>query len=224
VRGYTAQLGARNLRNIVHYRLKDGNRNWSIADHVSLRADAETFVVASTYAGDGSYSAFEDEIYLAYTDGSGFVRLAHTRSTEANPDRAKRYWAQPRATVDRAGRWVVWTSDLGSTSRTDVLMLEIPVELRPATSTPTTPSTPPTTPPPVPPTPDVDDPSTPAAPDDDGAPIATAGGALDDGVDALTSGCAVGRTARGAGAWASLLVVGLLVSSRRRRAPGSRSH
>jgi hypothetical protein len=48
-----------------------------------VRVDAETFVIGSTYAGDGSFAAFEDEIYLAYTDGTGFVRLAHTRSEGA---------------------------------------------------------------------------------------------------------------------------------------------
>jgi uncharacterized protein (TIGR03382 family) len=150
-RRYEAPLGAANLRPLVRYRHRDGRRNWSIADHVSLRADAETFVVASTYAGDGSWSAFEDEIFLAYTDGSGFVRLAHTRSVEASPNRAERYFAQPRAVVDRSGRYVVYTSDLGSATRTDVLLLTIPEALWPTAGSTPKPSPPlPSLPPPAP--------------------------------------------------------------------------
>jgi hypothetical protein len=218
VRGYGAPLGARNLVNIARYPRRDGEPNWSIADHVSLRADSEAFVVASTYGGDGSFSAFEDEIYLAYTDGSGTVRLAHTRSTEANPDPDKRYWAQPRAVIDREGRWVVWTSDLGSSSRTDVLMLEIPAELRPA------PPPPPPAPPPTVEDEDDDededdpaDPPPPATPAGGDGPV-LAGGADDDGVDALTGGCSVGRTTRGSGHAGWLLVAWVLARSSRRRA------
>lgn len=204
VRGYGAPLGAENLHNIVRYRRPDGSPNWTLSDHVSLRADSEAFVLASTYGGDGSYAAFEDEIYLAYTDGSGAVRLAHTRSTEANPNPDERYWAQPRAVIDRSGRWVVWTSDLGSATRTDVMLLEIPEELRPSS------------PPPVPMVDDDDDPTTPAVPIA-GEPVAAGDSApYADGVDALTSGCAVGGRGGSRALW--LLVVGLLLSSRRRAA------
>lgn len=63
---------------------------------------------------------------MARTDGAGFVRLAHTQSTGTNPNKAARYFAQPRAVVDRAGKYIVYTSDLGSTSRTDVMILKVP--------------------------------------------------------------------------------------------------
>lgn len=225
-RGYAQPLGAKNLRNLVRYTRPDGGLNWSIADHVSLRADSERFVVASTYAGDGRFHAFEDEIYLAYLDGSGFVRLAHTRSFENNPDEGERYWAQPRATVDRGGRWVVWTSDLGSSSRTDVLLLEIPAELRPqaAPPPPPAPSPPPQPSPPLPlPTADgaeeTPDPASPAT-IAQGDPV-TLGADGDDGVDALTSGCAIAGSARGAGGWPALLLLvglGTAISWRRRAA------
>lgn len=123
VRSYDA---ARSPDNIVTYTRPNGSRNWSLADHVSLRGDGEDWVVASTYAGDGSGAAFEDEIFMARTDGSGFVRLAHSRSKQLNPDPAKRYFAQPRAVVDRFGQYIVFTSDLGSTSRFDVLIVKVP--------------------------------------------------------------------------------------------------
>jgi hypothetical protein len=112
----------RGVASILQYRRENGEPNWSLADHVSLRADDETWAVGSTYLGDGTYEAFEDEIYLARTDGSAFVRLAHTRST------GRSYYTYPRAVIDRTGRFVVYDSDLGSSSRIDVLLLEVPPE------------------------------------------------------------------------------------------------
>ncbi len=129
VRTYAAPRTASNL---VQYLRPNGAENWTIADHVSLREDDEEFVIGSTYGGDGTWSAFENEIFLAYTDGHGFARLGHTRSTGANPDSGWRYYAQPRAVVDRLGHYVVYTSDLGSSSRLDVMILVIPPGRRPS--------------------------------------------------------------------------------------------
>jgi hypothetical protein len=123
VRNYGALLSP---ENIVQYKRPDGSLNWSIADHVSLRSGEEIWAVGSTYGGDKTYGAFEDEIYMARTDGGGFVRLAHTRSYENSANRAVRYFAQPRAVIDRSGRFIVYTSDLGSSSRTDVMILKVP--------------------------------------------------------------------------------------------------
>lgn len=159
VRSYDALHGAENLLNVVQYLRPDGSLNWSIADHVSMRNVDGTFVVGSTYGGDGSWSAFEDEIYLAYTDGSGFVRLAHSRSYQNGPNADWNYYASPRAVVDRLGRHIVYTSDLGSPSHIDVMILQIPAELWP-------------TPPDPPGTPD-------AGPDDPGPFDAGAGDPVD---------------------------------------------
>lgn len=125
VRGYEL-AGWLAPRNVLRYLRPTGRPNWSIAEHVSLRADDEGRAVVSTYAGDHTWGAFEDEIVLVKTDGSGFLRLAHTRSCECADTKAKRYWTQPRATIDRSGRFIVWTSDLGSPTRTDVLLVKVP--------------------------------------------------------------------------------------------------
>lgn len=116
---------------VVRYLRTNGEDNWTLCDHVSLRTENEEFFIGSTYAGDGSHSAFEKEIFLGYTDGSGFVRLAHTRSAGKQSSSEWRYRAQPRAVVDRLGHYVVYTSDLGSSSRMDVMILKIPSALWP---------------------------------------------------------------------------------------------
>ncbi len=123
VRGYSA---LRSPANIVRYKRADGTLNWTLCDHASIREGIEHFVLGSTYCGDGTYAAFEKEIYLAFTDGHGFVRLAHTYSAGNETTSDLRYWAQPRAAVDSKGRYIVFTSDLGSSSRMDVLIVKIP--------------------------------------------------------------------------------------------------
>jgi hypothetical protein len=117
---------ARDTDNLVTYTRPDGKLNWSLSDHVSLREENEEWAAVSTYDGDGSGAAFEDEIFIVRTDGTRFVRLAHSRSKELHPDPAERYYAQPRGVVDRAGRYIVFTSDLGSSSRFDVMIVKIP--------------------------------------------------------------------------------------------------
>jgi hypothetical protein len=134
IRTYASPHGATNLKNIVQYTRTNGTLNWTLADHISFREQSGTFVVASTYGGDGTWQPFEKEIYLAYSDGSGFVRLAHTRSAGASGNAGFDYYAEPRAVVDRFGRYVVFTSDFGSSTRTDAFLLEIPSALWPATS------------------------------------------------------------------------------------------
>jgi hypothetical protein len=180
------------LRSLVSYLDADGAANWTLSDHVSYRTDAETFVVASTYGGDGSWSAFEKEIYLAYTDGSGFVRLAHSRTT----DQGGNYWAQPRAVVDRLGRYVVYTSTLGQSSRLDVMVLAIPPALWPP-------------------------PGASAAGTSGGDPAAAPGGTGEDGEGIPhAGGCAVGsgRARRDAAGAAALMVtaIGGCLARRRR--------
>src|SRR5262249_5624602 len=93
---------------VVKYLRPNGTANWTLCDHSSVRELRETFVVGSTYLGDGTWAPFEKEIFLGWLDGHGFVRLAHSRSTNS-----VYYYSQPRATVDMKGRYVVWTSDLG---------------------------------------------------------------------------------------------------------------
>jgi hypothetical protein len=110
-------------RNVFQYKsAATGDANWGIADHISMRNADESFFLVSTYgAGAGGWPPFQREIVLVKTNGSGFSRVAHTRSAGV----ADPYWSQPRAVIDRAGRYVVYTSDNG-TSQNDVYILKLP--------------------------------------------------------------------------------------------------
>lgn len=95
--------------------------DWGVPNHVSMRSDDESFVIFSTYGSTSGWQPFMKEIVQVRLDGSGFVRLGHTRGTVDGD-----YAAEPRAVVDRLGRYVVYTSDLGNPSRLDVMILKIP--------------------------------------------------------------------------------------------------
>ena len=120
VRGWGALAAP---KNVFQYQRADGTLNWNIADHVSMRNANEAFAVLSTYGYmDPAWPAFQHEIVLVKTDGTGFSRVAHTRSA----GKASSYWSEPRASVDRDGRYVVFTSD-HNTYQNDVWMVKLPL-------------------------------------------------------------------------------------------------
>lgn len=92
--------------------------------HISLRNTLRhgwCFISTFDYVGrltDDSISwlPFEDEVFALKTDGSGDVqRIAHHHSrrfSPATPDPDNSvYWAEPHATVNRAGTKVIWGSN-----------------------------------------------------------------------------------------------------------------
>ncbi|MFQ5857372.1 MAG: LamG-like jellyroll fold domain-containing protein [Anaerolineae bacterium] len=86
--------------------------DWGNAEHISCRGpDGVCLVTAGTWDING-WTAFEGELFLQYTDGR-VLRLAHHRSNSCG------YWVQPRASISRDGRYVVFTSDWGQEMGTD---------------------------------------------------------------------------------------------------------
>jgi len=78
--------------------------DWGNAEHISCRGpDGECLITAATWDING-WTAFEGELFLQHTDGA-ILRLAHHRSSSCG------YWAQPRASISRDGRYVVFASD-----------------------------------------------------------------------------------------------------------------
>ena len=97
--------------------------DWSVGSHVSMLADNEGWMMFSTFVANSlpSSGVFRKEIFQVATDGSKRVRrLAHVQSVY------REYWDSPRANISRDGRFVVFTSNWGSTSRRDVFMVRIP--------------------------------------------------------------------------------------------------
>ncbi len=80
--------------------------DWTDEDHISMQGPNGVGLVSwGTYDGVID-EPFEDELFLQNTDGS-VQRLVHHRSSKCG------YWVQPRASMSRDGRYVVFASDWG---------------------------------------------------------------------------------------------------------------
>jgi hypothetical protein len=128
---------------------KTGWINW----HVSRRADNDAWALVSTYGGtltaagtaqDGPFVREIFQLGVKEPFTGQFRRLLHTRANWDIPTR--NYWATPRATISRDGRFICDTSNNNgpSDSRTDVFVAKI--EPAPTTGQPQPPE-PPTIPP-----------------------------------------------------------------------------
>jgi hypothetical protein len=101
----------------------DFGNDWSVGSHVSMAQDDDAWMLMSTFVANTlpSTRVFRNELFLFATDGSKQVRrFAHTHSVY------REYWDTPRATISRDGRFAVFTSNWGSTSRRDVFVVRIP--------------------------------------------------------------------------------------------------
>src|SRR3989338_821263 len=119
-----------------------------IGDHISCQNQQPAgYCLITTSPGlNGQHDPLERELFLLSVDGR-VRRLAHHRSSQDS------YWAQPRASISRDGRYVIFASDWGRNPGQDSVDPYI-IDLRPTEQTPTgaviappepsTPSPPPT--------------------------------------------------------------------------------
>ncbi len=97
------------------------NNDWTVGNHVSMLADDESWATVSTFAtSPGAPDLWKNQIFQMATDGSGGIRrLVHHHSNKDD------YWARPRASISKDGRYVTFDSSWGSTSRTDVFVARV---------------------------------------------------------------------------------------------------
>jgi hypothetical protein len=119
--------------------------SWDLAMHVALPGKPSKWAYVTLYRtqGDTQYEAvegssaagchgctvpFQNEIIRVRLDGHGVERLAQHQSSRYLPGDNSYVWT-PRASVDYAGRWVLFNSNFGvgeSALATDVYLLELP--------------------------------------------------------------------------------------------------
>jgi hypothetical protein len=134
-----------------------GTTDWSNDQHTSLYADNEDWALLGTYDDPGETTgetgAFEDELMQVATDGSGRVRrLLHTRTKYDGQTETTGYWATPKPTISRDGRFIAYTSNWEGSGRYDLFIAQVEPapSLTQPTPTPTPAPTPVATPTPVP--------------------------------------------------------------------------
>jgi hypothetical protein len=111
------------------YPLISFGSDWSQGKHVSMLGDDGWLLVSMFVANTlPSSGLFKNELFLVSTDGFGRVRrLCHHHSTVLQSGIIS-YWDSPRGDISSDGRFAVFTSNWGSSSRRDVFIVRIPSE------------------------------------------------------------------------------------------------
>lgn len=131
-------VGADNWENRLLYRKFDNPHtfysvwnfegDWGQDVHVSQLATNENWILISCYMASTGYpfsGLIENEILQVSTDGLMSVRrLCHHQSDYIGS--GNNYWASPRASISRDGRFVIFSSNWGNLDRTDVFIMKIP--------------------------------------------------------------------------------------------------
>jgi hypothetical protein len=126
----------RKLDDIHHPRLafqfKDakGQLDWTQDFHGSMLADNEDWITIGTYDDPAitlpDTGVFEDEIMQVALDGSGRVRrLAHTRCVIDNQTNTTGYWATPKPSISKDGRFIAFTSNWEKSGRYDLFIIKV---------------------------------------------------------------------------------------------------
>jgi len=108
----------------------NGLLDWTNDQHTSLYADDESWVLLGLYddpAETGTETgAFENEVMQIAMDGSQRIRrLFHHRSHIDNLSDTTGYWAIPKPTISRDGRFIAFTSNWGKSGRYDLFIAKI---------------------------------------------------------------------------------------------------
>ena len=117
------------VRHVFFFRTAMG-RNGGVADwthdfHGTMLADNEDWITIGTHhdppatqAGTGIY---DDEILQVSLDGSERIRrICHTRSVYDDKTETTGYWAAPKPTISRDGRFIAFTSNWENSGRYDL--------------------------------------------------------------------------------------------------------
>ena len=125
-----------------NYTTAAGQSDWTQDFHGTLLSNNEDWLTVGTYddkdtrAPTVDYGIFEDEILQVTLDGSHrFRRIAHTRSDvaadepqtgEIMPDDSNGYWAMPKPTISKDGRYIAFSSNWENSGRLDLFILRVP--------------------------------------------------------------------------------------------------
>jgi len=105
-----------------------GALDWSNDQHTTLYADDESWVTLGLYDESDvqETGAFENEVMQIAMDGSQRIRrLFHHRSEVDNSSETTGYWAIPKPTISKDGRFIAFTSNWEKSGRYDLFIAMI---------------------------------------------------------------------------------------------------
>ncbi len=116
---------------VFRFQDENGVTDWTFDLHGTMLADDESWLTFGTYHEPSitnlpNTHVFEDEIMQVKLDGSGeFRRLLHTRCSIDNKSATAGYWAKPKPTISRDGRFIAYTSNWEKSGRYDLFIAKI---------------------------------------------------------------------------------------------------
>jgi hypothetical protein len=118
------------FQDIFLFRTEAGVSDWTNDFHGSMLADNEDWITIGTYDDPAirlpDSGIFEDEILQVATDGSQRIRrICHTRSFIDNKSNTTGYWAMPKPTISKDGRFIAFTSNWENSGRYDLFIAMI---------------------------------------------------------------------------------------------------
>lgn len=107
-----------------------GTTDWTHDFHGTMLADNEDWITIATYrdpsatqTGSGIY---DDEVLQVSLDGSERIRrICHTRCSIDDKTETTGYWATPKPTISRDGRFIAFTSNWERSGRYDLFIARI---------------------------------------------------------------------------------------------------
>lgn len=124
----------RQFRDVFYFRTGIG-RNGGVADwtqdfHGTMLADNEDWITIGTYDDPAvnlpDSGIYEDEVLQVSLDGSERIRrICHTRCAIDNHTNTTGYWAAPKPTISRDGRFIAFTSNWEKSGRYDLFIAHI---------------------------------------------------------------------------------------------------
>jgi hypothetical protein len=121
-------------RHVFYFRTglgKDGGvADWTQDFHGTMLADNEDWITIGTYDDPAimlpDSGIYEDEILQVSLDGSERIRrICHTRCSVDNKTNTSGYWAMPKPTISRDGRFIAYTSNWENSGRYDLFIAKI---------------------------------------------------------------------------------------------------
>jgi hypothetical protein len=111
-----------------------------------MLADNEDWITIGTHKdADSRFSGsgiYDDEILQISLDGSERIRrICHTRSVVDDKSESTNYWAAPKPTISRDGRFIAFTSNWEKSGRYDLFIVRIDPAPRLSKAPAATPST-----------------------------------------------------------------------------------
>ncbi len=122
------------VRHVFFFRTAIG-RNGGVTDwthdfHGTMLADNEDWITIGTHrdppATQTGTGIYDDEILQVSLDGSERIRrICHTRCAIDNKTETTGYWATPKPTISRDGRFIAFTSNWEKSGRYDLFIVRI---------------------------------------------------------------------------------------------------